>query len=997
MARKRALLLDQLQSVLTVWQQLSHRWQRSLLLASFTVLLCILTAPGFATVPKPLETPTQPPVLYAQRSAADFVQQGKMLYEAGQYEAAIDMLQQAIQQAATDPLTQATAFSNLSLTYQQLGRWQEATQAIADSLNLLQTSRPNLDPTRVQTLLAQSLDIQGRLQLAQGQAEAALQTWQQTASLYTKVQNPEGISRSQINQARALQAMGFYRRACDTLLQTLSHSGLSCETLDRPESLAQLQRELKTQPATMITIVGWRSLGDVLQLMGNVEASRTVLQTSLNLANQLQSPANIQAAHLSLGNIARTQLTTGKLEQNIARLAQTTDLDRATVNAVLASTRTTIDSIQTALTNYQTAATTTSSVTITTQAQVNQVSLLVESAQALIQALQVLSPQQQALPILAPVTTELKLQASQFLTTALALLPNLQTQLTSLPANRSTIYAQINLARSLLKLNQREPSDSAGQPPISTLAIPTSSQIAQLLTTAIQAAQSLKDGRAESYALGYLATAYEQNQQWAEAQQVTKQALWLAQTNNAADIAYRWQWQLGRVLAKQVQTTPGGDRAVYTDAVAAYKTAIQTLQSLRGDLAAVNQDIQFTFRDSVEPVYREAVRLLLQPGDGTDPSSENLDTARKLIESLQLAELDNFFREACLEGQAVPLDDVVNQPSAQAAVIYPIVLPDQLQVIVKVPNQPLQLHTQAISQTTVTATATKLRQLLIKSPNAEAEIRQLSGQIYDWLIRPIAVNLGQVDTLVFVPDGTLRNIPMGVLYDGKQYLIENYAIALSAGLQLIDPKPLARTPLKALTAGLPDPPPDYEYLGKLPAITDEINAITAAGVTTTTLLGNDFTRQALETQINAAPFNVIHLATHGQFSSRQTETFILAADGPINVNQFDRLLKSREFARSEAVELLVMSACETASGDDRATLGLAGAAIRAGARSTMASLWQIDDRATAALVKQFYQELTNPAMTKAEALRRAQLTLLKQDGYSQPSYWSAYVLVGNWL
>lgn len=996
MARKRSLFLDRLQSVLTCWPLHRNVWWRWLLLASLTALLCILTAPGLARSPKPLAIETRSS-LYAQQSPGDLVQQGKTLYDAGQYEAAIEILQQAVQQAAGSVLNQATALSNLSLTYQQLGRWQEATQAIMESLKLLQTSSPGIDSTAVQTLLAQSLDIQGRLQLAQGQAEAALKTWQQTESIYTKANHPDGVSRSQINQARALQAMGFYRRACDTLLQTLSNTNLSCETIDRPESIARLNQEFKTQPATVTTVVGLRSLGDVLQLMGHVEASRQVLQTSLNLAQQLQSTANIQAVYLSLGNIARTQLTTGNLEQTMTRLAQATDLDRATVNAVLASIRTTINSIQAALNDYQTAATTASSATITTQAQVNQVSLLVESAQTLQQALQVLSPQQQTLPILAPVTTELKLQASQFLTNALALLPTLQTQLNRLPANRSTIYAQINLARSLLTLSSRDPGNATGQSLIPNLALPTSAQIAQLLTTAVQAAQTLNDLRAQSYALGYLATAYEQNQQWAEAQRVTKQALWLAQTNNATDIAYRWQWQLGRLLAKQMQTTPGVDRATYTDAVAAYKTAIQTLQSLRGDLAAVNQDIQFTFRDSVEPVYREAVRLLLQPGDGTAPSSDNLDTARKLIESLQLAELDNFFREACLEGQVVPLDDVVNQPSAQAAVIYPIVLPDQLQVIVKIPNRPLQLYTQPVAQATIEATSTKLRQLLIKSPNAGAEIRQLSSQLYDWLIRPIRADLGQVDTLVFVPDGVLRNIPMGVLYDGNQYLIETYAIALSAGLQLIDPKPLARTPLKALTAGLSEPPPGYEELGKLPAIADEINSITAAGVATTTLLDDGFTRPALETQINAAPFNVIHLATHGQFSSRQTETFILAADGPINVSQFDRLLKSREFARSEAVELLVMSACETASGDDRATLGLAGAAIRAGARSTMASLWQIDDRATAALVKQFYQELTNPEITKAEALRRAQLALLKQDGYSQPSYWSAYVLVGNWL
>jgi CHAT domain-containing protein len=123
----------------------------------------------------------------------------------------------------------------------------------------------------------------------------------------------------------------------------------------------------------------------------------------------------------------------------------------------------------------------------------------------------------------------------------------------------------------------------------------------------------------------------------------------------------------------------------------------------------------------------------------------------------------------------------------------------------------------------------------------------------------------------------------------------------------------------------------------------------------------------------------------------------LAADGPINVTQFDTFLRRRDETRSQAIELLVLSACQTAAGDNRATLGLAGAAVRAGARSTLASLWNIGDRSTAILIGEFYRELANQ-VTKAEALRRAQVTLLKQyPNYSRPSYWAAFVLIGNWL
>jgi CHAT domain-containing protein len=92
----------------------------------------------------------------------------------------------------------------------------------------------------------------------------------------------------------------------------------------------------------------------------------------------------------------------------------------------------------------------------------------------------------------------------------------------------------------------------------------------------------------------------------------------------------------------------------------------------------------------------------------------------------------------------------------------------------------------------------------------------------------------------------------------------------------------------------------------------------------------------------------------------------------------------------------VLSACQTAAGDKRAALGLAGTAIRAGARSTIASLWQIDDESTAMFVGDFYKELRK-GISKAQALRNAQLKILQHPNYKAPSYWSAYVLIGNWL
>jgi CHAT domain-containing protein len=513
--------------------------------------------------------------------------------------------------------------------------------------------------------------------------------------------------------------------------------------------------------------------------------------------------------------------------------------------------------------------------------------------------------------------------------------------------------------------------------------------IPQILDRAIQQSRSLGDMRSEAYALGTLGEFYEQTQQLTEAQQLTERALILSQEIDASDIAYRWQWQLGRLLKAQ-----GKDK----DAIAAYETAVSTLESLRNDLVAVNRDLQFNFRDNVEPVYRQTVELLLR-STSASPSPQTLDKARRLIEALQLAELDNFFREACLNDRPVALDEVVDRDNPTAAIFYPIILENELGVIVKIPNRPLRQHRVKLLRPQIEATLTRLQEI-ITEPDREKETLKLSQQIYNWLIEPIANELQQnnVDTLIFVPDGLFRNIPLASLHDGKKYLIENYAIALSPGLQLFAAKAFGEKRIEALTAGLTQPPQNYQQYAALPEVKLELNAIEKAGISTTQLLDRTFTKEALGQQIQQFPFKIIHLATHGQFSSIAKDNFILTADGPINIIQLNNLLRDREQNIAEPIELLVLSACQTATGDDRATLGLAGVALKAGARSTLASLWQIDDRSTAILIGEFYRQLANAKVTKAEALRRAQLLLLeKYPNYNHPSYWSAYVLVGNWL
>jgi CHAT domain-containing protein len=853
---------------------------RYLLLLLTTALIFITVSPVLKashTVDLPIEHFYRP-----EENLKDLAQQGKALYEAGRLTEAQQVLQKVLQeyQALRDKLRQAVTLSNLALVYQQRGMFAEANTAINDSLQLLGTQNSK----QYLHVLAQTLEIQGSIQLEQGQPQQALQTWQQAQAQYTASSDYSGINRSQINQAQALQVLGFYRRALTML--------------------TQVSQNLQSQPDSLTKVIELRSLGDVLQLTGDLEKSRQVLQQSLETAQKLQSLEEIGATFLSLGNTARIA-----------------------------------EDYESAIAFYQQAIAKTPSSLTKVQAQINLLTILFNTQQWKI-----------AQPLLKQIPTELD----------------------KLPLSQVAVYARIHFAQSLMK--QQSVNDSK-------------EFAAKMLAKTTQLAQALGDRRAESYALGTLGKLYEQDKQWLNAQNLTQQALKLAESVNAPDIAYNWYWQLGRLLKQQGETK---------GAIAAYDAAVNELQALRNDLVGVNRDVEFSFKESVEPIYRESVALLLSPGD---QSEQTLDKARQRIEALQLADLDNFFREACLNVTKVVLDQVVERDNPTTAVIYPIILPEELQVIVKIPKQSLRRYSVNKSQVEVEKTLGQLRQYLTE-PDRIEEVQILSLQVYSWLIQPIESELQHrnVNTLVFVLDGALRNVPMAALYDGKQYLVEKYAVALNLGLQLQKPKPLAQENLQVLAGGLVQPPSQFRQFPPLPEIKSEFNLIAKAGIATTKLLDKDFTSQALEGKISSIPFNVVHLATHGQFSSRPEDTFILAADGPMNVTDFDLLLRRRDETYSQALELLVLSACQTAEGDNRATLGLAGVAVRAGARSTMASLWNVGDRSTAILVGEFYRELVSAKVTKAEALRRAQVTLLqKYPNYSRPGYWAAYVLLGNWL
>lgn len=925
-------------------------------------LLLLSLSLGTGILPVVAKVPPVNSVVSDSSNPKTFVQQGRILYEAGKFSEAIAILQQAAAafKASGDNLHLSMTLSNLSLAYQQLGQWMEAEQAITESLNLLQpTSNPSTEHLK---LLAQALEVKGKLQLTVGKSEEALTLWQESAAKYTQVGNEIGTIRSKIHQSIALQELGYYRQALKTLMPPTQW--------------------LQTQPDSLLKATAFRTLGNILRVVGNVEEleksipilqnaekklnyleqSQQLLQKSLEISDNLKSPQDSAETLLGLGNTLRAAYYRTKDAYNRA----------PTQNAPKEAQSQTLDAIN----FYQQAAIKTVSPNLRIQSQLNQLSLFSDFEQWL----------------LTIKTNSVPKSVLQQLQTQLTPLSTLQSEIDILPASRTAVYARINLAKSLME------RDSFLTPSVSNL-----NTLQPLLFQSVQQAQTLDDKRAQAYALGHFGGLYEKTGQLSQAQDLTQKALILTEGIHASDIAYQWQAQLGRVLKKQGKLK---------DAIAAYQEAVNTLNSLRQDLVGLNNpDASFFFRDDVEPVYRELVDLLLQPAStainsaGTKQEQTNktqevkslqdsLTQARQVVEELQIAELENFLGCSLASSLVVPIDRVVETENFNAAIIYPIILDNRLEIILKLPQKEiLYRYTTIIDKSQLENTINQLREAI--KQRRTGKNNPSFGQLYDWLLRTAEADLqkSNIETLVFVPDGILRNIPMAALYDGEKYLVQKYSVAVNLGLQLQEDKPFKKGDLNVLAGGISQ---SSLGLSALPYVKQELELIKSQIPRTKVLLDQEFTPQAFNKEINSQSFPVIHLATHGIFSSSPDETYILAHEQRININQLNQLLKKRTENRPEAIELLVLSACQTAIGDKRAALGIAGVSVQAGARSTIASLFNVRDDSTASLMNVFYQELVKPNVTRAEALRRAQLALLEKEDYEEPYYWAPFVLVGNW-
>jgi len=537
--------------------------------------------------------------------------------------------------------------------------------------------------------------------------------------------------------------------------------------------------------------------------------------------------------------------------------------------------------------------------------------------------------------------------------------------------SRSKIFLLVNLGRTLGDAEHRDPRLAA---------------IAhRLLTQANAVSAAIGSSEGASYALGYLGELYEAASRHDESLTLTNKALFQAQQSDAKYLLFLWHWQAAR------QYRALGDK---TAAIKAYQEAVRLLQKVRYQMSVAYRPKDASFRESLGAVYFQFVDLLLQKADETnDPlrSAEILRQIRDTVELLKVAELRNYFDDECIDALQAR-EKKVEMVSHSAVVIYPILLDDRLEILLSFPTGKINRYSVPVGLKQLVQEVRKYRRLLEK--RTTYEYRKPAQQLFQWLVEPYQADLEdtKIDTLVFVPSGALLTIPMAALFDGKQHLIAKFALVTTPGIELTDPQPLDMDEARAVWAGLSQSVAGFPALEYVSGELKNIRQLYGGEL----LLNENFMNSRLKTALIDPKLNVLHISTHAQFSSNLENSYLLTYDGRLTINQLAELVGLFKF-RETPLELLVLSACETAQGDDRAALGLSGIAIKAGARSAVGTLWKVNDAATSQLITEFYTQLGQPDISRAMALRRAQLKLHEDIRYRHPSYWSAFILMNSWL
>lgn len=550
----------------------------------------------------------------------------------------------------------------------------------------------------------------------------------------------------------------------------------------------------------------------------------------------------------------------------------------------------------------------------------------------------------------------------------------------------------------------------------------------ELLQQGLLLADEQKDVFSQSIAYGYLGHLYELAGKSSDAINLTDKAMNYAVQGDFGNLMVQWEWQRGRLFADQ------GDNE---RALSAFRRAVIHVEANRQDIPVEYSGGRSSFRETLGPLYADLSRSLIDNASGKTVGQQQAlyKEARQSIELIKRTELEDYFNNRCALSA---VDDVVLDDIGQfTASLYPIIFDDRLDLLVSI-NGNISHHTVDVNRATLSAYATTLATNLREKKDFSLQAQKL----YEWLVAPVEAQLKRekIQTVVFLPDSVLRLIPLGMLNSGQNYLIEDYAVVTSPGLSIFDPQKTDKRQYSALLAGMSTPgnvvkdlpndvlgsllPDSAKYRDmktraldagtekvarslsgqallemqqalSIPGVEREVDSL-ARVMPAKTLLNEGFTKATLVNAMVNEPFKVVHIASHGVFGNSAENSFIMAHDQIISMNELETILYSDKF-KDQPIELITLSACQTAEGDDRAPLGISGVALQAKVRSALGSLWSISDEGTVKFMELFYANLMTGSMTKSEAVRRAQIEMSKDDRFAHPYYWSPFVLIGNWL
>ncbi len=424
--------------------------------------------------------------------------------------------------------------------------------------------------------------------------------------------------------------------------------------------------------------------------------------------------------------------------------------------------------------------------------------------------------------------------------------------------------------------------------------------------------------------------------------------------------------------------------------------ALEAIRPLLPTIDQVTEESLFSLR--IQPVFSAAVDVqLAQAGD----DAGRVLLAQRIVESFRQAEIQSVFGADCVPPRIPVSPEDLNDGEI---LFYPILLEDRIEVLyaAKIAGQPTpQYQRFTVSEGADLERIESLVKLVVYELGygVDDTWEQPAAELYQMLFAPIEELLDDDATLVIIPDGILRRLPFAALRDGDgRMLIERTAVTVAPSLAYTQPGTLNDSGTNVVAASL-----SKEV--DLPAGRFTALAATASEARMAAGLGDpanelgvlleDFSREELELVFAEQQIDVLHLATHASFNGRSDRSFIVAENGAILLSELRELI-GRSLSRGELISLIVLSACETALGDDKASMGLAGAAVQAGSESAIASLWEVNDTGTAALMRKFYQFYAQ-GQGKAEALRNAQLSMIADGGESaDPGVWAAFTLLGAW-